>query len=106
MHALLTNSLRQLRRCLRPSIAPHAQPTLHPSIDYRTSTGRLVTSGPNLQGLPHVSDSSAVFINLRDVLIARDGHSFVAVDYSQVCSYFCKGVICIGAMFAGMRRLN
>ncbi len=90
LFALLSSSIKQLRVSLKAGF-PHA--CVHPHVDYRTATGRLVMSAPNLQGLPQSTASDAVHINLRSALVARTGHALVAVDYSQVPS-FCSAHLC------------
>jgi len=46
-----------------------------------TATGRLSSKDPNLQNIP---TRSALGREVRDGFVARDGYSFVGIDYSQI----------------------
>lgn len=54
------------------------QGRLHPSFHlHRTATGRLSSSGPNLQNIPR--DSS-----IRNLFVAPDGYTMLVADYDQI----------------------
>lgn len=54
------------------------QGRLHPSFHlHRTATGRLSSSGPNLQNIPR--DSS-----IRNLFVAPEGHIMLVADYDQI----------------------
>jgi DNA polymerase I-like protein with 3'-5' exonuclease and polymerase domains len=51
---------------------------LHPSFhQHRTKTGRLASSGPNLQNIPRDG-------RLRSLFVAEPGNSLIVADYSQI----------------------
>jgi DNA polymerase-1 len=57
-----------------------AQDVLHTSLNlHGTATGRLSSRNPNLHAIPRASEVYKV----KDVFIARPGHTLVSIDYSQ-----------------------
>jgi DNA polymerase I len=86
-------------RALDGDTQQHGQYRIHTNWHHTsTATGRLASTDPNLQNLPkqplvvvppnaesaHVIAS--VTISIRGAFHAKPGHSFVALDYSQVCT--------------------
>ncbi|KAJ3222158.1 hypothetical protein HK099_002624 [Clydaea vesicula] len=66
-------------------------PRIHCNFDYQTSTGRIVTSNPNLQNIPHPkhlpqSNESLTIetINIRECFEATNGSCLLSVDYCQI----------------------
>lgn len=89
-HQIITNilewrGLSKLKSTYTDALQEQINPTtgrVHTSFSMAgTSTGRLASSDPNLQNIPIRTEEGR---KIRTAFIAEEGHSLLAVDYSQV----------------------
>lgn len=77
LEKLRSTYIEALPQCVNPSTG-----RIHPSfMQMVTATGRLSCQEPNLQNIPIKSPWGRL---IRSAFVAKEGHSFVSADYSQI----------------------
>jgi DNA polymerase-1 len=84
-YVLAHRRLAKLRSTYVEALPPLVNPRtgrIHPSFHQTgAATGRLSSSGPNVQNIPIRSESGA---RIREAFVPAEGHRLVSADYSQV----------------------